>query len=65
MCSFERQEWEDEGRSGVDVDVGGVGLEVDVDVDVVDALVTLARGVVRLLFSFSVDGSVIVGMICM
>ena len=69
MCSFERQECEEEGRSGVD----GGGFDVDVDVDVVDALVTFTRGAMELLLSFSVhgpgtwslDGSVIVGMICM
>ena len=46
---------------------------MDVDVEVVDALVTFTRGAVELLLCFSVDGSgtwsldgsVIVGMMCM
>ena len=46
-------------------------MDVDVEVEVVDALVTFTRGAVELLLSFSVDGSgtwsldgsVIVGMI--
>jgi len=65
MCSFDRQECEEEGRSGVDV--GGF----EVDVEVVDALVTFTRGVVGSFFSvdisgtWSLDGSVIVGMMCM
>jgi len=71
MCSFERQECEEEGRSGVDGGGFDVDVDVDVEVEVVDALVTFTRGAVELLLSFSVDGSgtwsldgsVIVGMI--
>ena len=48
-------------------------MDVEVEVEVVDALVTFTRGAVGLFFSFSVDGpgtwsldgSVIVGMIRM
>jgi len=81
MCSFDRQDCEEEGRSGVDVwgfevdvDVDvDVEVEVEVEVEVVDAFVTFRRGAVKLLLSFSVDGSgtwsldgsAIVGMICM
>ena len=70
MCSFDRQECEEDGRSGVDA--GGFELDVAVEVEVVDALVRFTRGAVELLLSFSVggsgtrslDGSVMVGMIC-
>jgi len=57
ICSFERQECEEEGRSDVDVGCFELDVDVDVEVEIVDALVTFTRGAVEFLLSFSVDGS--------